>query len=60
MHHSVDTPLEGRAAEFDDMYIAQCFEIANRQKPAIRARTDEENADIQAKIAALPASASQL
>jgi len=60
MHHSVDTSLEGRVAEFDDMYIAQCFGIANRQKPVIRARTEEEKAAIQAKIAALPGSASQI
>lgn len=60
MHHNVSQALESRIAEFDDMYIAQCFEIANRQKPPIRARTAEETAAIQARIAALPQYAGQV
>lgn len=47
-------------SEFDDMYIAQCFDIANRQKPVILARTEEEKAKIQATIGALSASASTI
>jgi len=58
MHHAVAAALEDRVAEFDDMYIAECFEIINRQKPVIAARTAEEKAEIQARIEKLPASAS--
>jgi hypothetical protein len=57
MHQSVHTSLESRVAEFDDMYIGQCFAIANRQKPVIAARTEEARAAIKARIAALPAGA---
>ena len=59
MHHSLHSSLEERVAEFDDLYIAQCFEIANRQKPVILGRTPEEKEAIRARIARLSASANQ-
>ena len=60
MHHSLEPSLQGRVAEFDDLYIAQCFAIANRQKPTIAARTEEEKAAIKKNVDALPAHASQV
>ena len=60
MHHAVATAMEDRIAEFDDMYIAECFDIINRQKPVIAARTAEEKAEIQARIDRLPNTASTI
>lgn len=60
MHHNVHSSLEHRIVEFDDKFIKQCIEIANKQKPTINSRTKEQWDEIQKKINNLPESANTM